>query len=130
MSMRWGFGGFAVGVVLATAVTLSVLAVDGGAQHRDVVSQVQQPASVKYPDGYSHVAALWSVRSFVFKRRRPYELSVGSNLTYAHRVGLDVPGSGGPPAIAAATWDARRVLIRLRSGHEVFVPARYFLYGR
>jgi hypothetical protein len=126
MNRRWGFGGVAVGI----AVTLGVVAIDGVAQDRDMVNQVRQPATVKYPDGFTHVAALWSVRSFVVKRRRPYELSVGSNLTYAHRVGLDVSGSGGPPVIASATWDARGVLIRLRSGHEVFVPARYFLYGR
>jgi hypothetical protein len=129
-AMRWGFGGFAAGFVVALGVTLGVLALDGLARDRDVVSQVRQSAGVKYPDKAGHVAVLWSVRSFVFKRREPYELLVGTTPTYGHRLKIDARGTGGPQAIVSTAWDPRGVLVRLRSGHEVFVPARYFLYGR
>ncbi|HEY7486581.1 MAG TPA: hypothetical protein VH912_19105 [Streptosporangiaceae bacterium] len=121
--------GLLIAPLAGIVASLSVVAIDAVAEDRQVISQVQQPASVRYPDGVRHVAGVRSVRSWLFRRHEPYELVVGSSLSYGHVLRLDIAG-GPAPVIAGATWDANGVRVRLRSGHEVFVPARYFLNGR
>ncbi|MCQ0012259.1 hypothetical protein [Actinomadura madurae] len=98
-----------------------------------VVGGVQkQPASVKYQDGRAHYAAVTHTRSWVFDRHVNYRLYTGSDpgLHYGYFVRL---GFGAPeqrPVIKAVKWDGRGIRVTFASGHEVFVPTRYFVGGR
>ncbi|MEV0416404.1 hypothetical protein AB0I68_38115 [Streptomyces sp. NPDC050448] len=43
---------------------------------------------------------------------------------------LDVDTALGAEGIESTTWTESGVRVRFPAGHEVFVPARYFLGGR
>jgi hypothetical protein len=111
-------------------VTLTVVALDTGLHRRDGLGRAAQPGTIRYPDQSTHYVGLLERRSWIFGRHQAYELYIGrdSSLSYGHHVVLDF--TGGRPRLAGATWQAEGVLVRLGSGHEVFVPARYFMFGR
>ena len=121
----------AAGYVAFAALALLVL-VDGSFRHTDVVGEVKrQPASVRYYDGSTHYVALIHRRSEVLSRDQGYELYLGrySSLSYGHFVEVGFTGPE-PPVVDSVTWLDEGVQVRFSSGHEFFVPARYFTGGR
>ncbi|MFI0452976.1 hypothetical protein [Actinomadura sp. 6N118] len=111
--------------------TAMVAWADGELRDTKVISQVRQPASVRYSDGSIHHAGVVRVRSWIFRRHRPYEVVIGRDpgLSYGHSVTFAATGEGAP-RISAAEWKQDGVRIKLDSGHELFVPAQKFLGGR
>lgn len=121
----------AAGYVSFAALALLVL-VDGSFNRSDVVGEVKrQPASVRYYDGSAHYVALIHRRSEVLSRDQGYELYLGRDprLRYGHFVEVGFMDSEGP-VVDSVTWLDEGVRVRFSSGHEFFVPARYFTGGR
>ncbi|GAA2633443.1 hypothetical protein SMC26_33555 [Actinomadura fulvescens] len=127
----WGRGGVAAGLSIGVIGTAMVAWADGGLRDTKVISQVRQPASVRYPDESIHYAGVVRVRSMILRRHRPYEVVIGRypSLSYGHGVAFEATGEDAP-RISGAEWRPDGVRIKLDSGHELFVPARKFLGGR
>ncbi|MEV6785938.1 hypothetical protein [Streptomyces sp. NPDC051098] len=115
--------GGAAGVAL-TAVFLTVV----WWPRSDVVHRSSAPSSVTYADDSSHHLGL--VHEHTLSGRHSYSLVIGRDpgLSYGHRVGVDT--DLGADGIESTTWTSAGVRVRFPTGHEVFVPARFFLYGR
>ncbi|TDC57643.1 hypothetical protein E1281_04305 [Actinomadura sp. KC345] len=118
----------------AVLILLAVVVIDASLLQSERVGNVhQQPASVRYTDDYglhpTHYVALTHDRSRIFGRHQGYELYAGvsKDLFYGHFVHLDFVGA---VAIKFVSWTKEGVRVRFTSGHEVFVPARYFVGGR
>lgn len=128
---RWAAGGFVAGLLVAVVVTLTAVLLDHALHHRRVLGNVVQPAAVSYPDGARHHAAVVDYRGLLSRRHQSYELFVGSDpsLNYGHWVTLEFTGED-RPVIEEARWEQAGVRVRFESGHELFVPARFFMYGR
>ncbi|MQY09822.1 hypothetical protein [Actinomadura macrotermitis] len=122
--------GLVIGLVTATLLTTLALWADAQTTDRKLIGKAVQPATIAYPDESVHYAGVFEARTGVFGRHRPYELVVGHDpgLTYGHLVELEVLDSR--PVLAGADWRPEGVRLRFASGHEVFVPARAFMYGR
>lgn len=116
------WGGVA-GVVL-TAVFMTAL----WWPRSEVTYRNTAPSSVTYEDASPHYLGL--VHEHSLSGRHSYELVIGRDpgLSYGHRVGLDSDlGAGG---VESTTWTESGVRVRFPTGHEVFVPAKFFLNGR
>ncbi|MGO4457741.1 hypothetical protein AB4039_10595 [Streptomyces sp. M-16] len=115
-------GGVA-GVVL-TAVVMTVL----WWPRTEVTYRSTAPSAVLYQDGVPHSLAL--VHSHTLSGRHSYRMVIGRESvgTYGHWV--DVDTALGKDGIESTTWTQDGVRVRFPTGHEVFVPARFFLYGR
>ncbi|MFG2006932.1 hypothetical protein ACGFNU_48085 [Spirillospora sp. NPDC048911] len=120
-----------MGLIIGILGTVAVVWADGELRDTKVISRVQQPVSVRYPDGSIHHAGVVRVRSRVFGRHRPYEVVIGRDpgLSYGHSVTFEATGEDAP-RITGAEWRQDGVRITLDSGHDLFVPARKFLGGR
>ncbi|MBB5932234.1 hypothetical protein [Streptomyces echinatus] len=94
----------------------------------EVTYRSTAPASLVYADRSPHYLGL--VHEHTLSGRHTYELMIGRDpgLSYGHmvHVGPDL----GPRGVKSTTWTASGVRVRFPTGHEVFVPARSFLYGR
>lgn len=130
---RWprGLGGVAAGLIIGVIGTAVVAWADGELRDTTVISQVRQPASVRYPDESIHHAGVVRARSWILHRHRPYEVVIGRDpsLSYGHSVTFEATGESAP-RISGAEWQQDGVRIKLDSGHELFVPAQKFLGGR
>ncbi|MEJ8638612.1 MULTISPECIES: hypothetical protein [Streptomyces] len=115
--------GGAAGVAL-TAVLLTVL----WWPRSDVTYRSSAPSSVTYEDDSAHHLGL--VHEHTLSGRHSYQLVIGRDpgLSYGHRVGVDT--DLGADGIESTTWTTSGVRVRFPTGHEVFVPAKFFLYGR
>ncbi|MFI9244002.1 hypothetical protein ACIGXF_15730 [Streptomyces sp. NPDC053086] len=62
--------------------------------------------------------------------RHAYRMVIGPDpgLSYGHRV--DVDADLGALGTESTTWTRPGVRVRFPTGHETFVPARFFLQGR
>src|SRR5688572_2826091 len=93
---RWprGLGGVAAGLIIGMIGTTVVAWADGELRDTKVISQVRQPASVRYSDGSIHHAGVVRVRSWIFRRHRPYEVVIGRDpgLSYGHSVTFEATG--------------------------------------
>lgn len=125
---RWGgvvrvLLGAAGGVLLTAAFT----AVMWWPRH-EVVHRAEAPASVEYDDGSRHYLGL--VHEHTLSGRHGYRLVIGRDpgLSYGHWV--DVSAFQAVRGVDTTEWTAAGVRVRFRTGHEVFVPAEYFLFGR
>ncbi|MET9378796.1 hypothetical protein ABZX98_32445 [Streptomyces sp. NPDC002992] len=110
--------------VLLTAAFLTVIRWP----QSEVTYRSKAPASVAYPDGFPHVLEL--VHRHTLSGRHSYTMVIGRspNMSYGHWVDIDtVLGAKG---IESTTWTQSAVRVRFPTGHELFVPARSFLYGR
>ncbi|MFC9293001.1 hypothetical protein ACFTWH_06350 [Streptomyces sp. NPDC057011] len=110
--------------VLLTAVLLTAL----WWPQREITYRADAPSSVVYADGSPHSLAL--VHEHTLSGRHSYRMVIGRDAvaSYGHWVGIDT--TLGAKGIEATTWTESGVRVRFSTGHEVFVPARFFLYGR
>ncbi|WP_328862348.1 hypothetical protein [Streptomyces sp. NBC_00306] len=113
----------AAGVAL-TAVFFTVL----WWPRSDVTYRSSAPSSVTYEDDSAHHLGL--VHEHTLSGRHSYRLVIGRDpgLSYGHWVGVDT--DLGADGIESTTWTTAGVRVRFPTGHEVFVPAKFFLYGR
>ncbi|MEU6060999.1 hypothetical protein [Streptomyces sp. NPDC047097] len=86
------------------------------------------PASVAYEDGSPHHLGL--VHEWTLSGRHSYTLVIGRDpgLSYGHRLDIDPEMAG--QGVASTVWTADGVRVRFPTGHELLVPARFFLHGR
>ncbi|MFF8280979.1 hypothetical protein ACF05T_33805 [Streptomyces lateritius] len=86
------------------------------------------PSSVAYEDESPHFLGL--VHQYSLSGRHSYKMVIGrdAGLSYGHWVDIDT--AVGAKGIESTTWTESGVRVRFPTGHEVFVPARFFLYGR
>ncbi|MEW2556179.1 hypothetical protein AB0957_31205 [Streptomyces zhihengii] len=113
-----------VGGVLLTAVFMTVM----WWPRSEVLHRAEAPASVVYEDGSPHFLGL--VHRHTLSGRHDYRLVIGRDpgLSYGHWV--DVGAFEAVEGVQSTAWTAEGVRVRFRTGHEVFVPAEYFLHGR
>ncbi|MFF5970104.1 hypothetical protein ACFY7C_01115 [Streptomyces sp. NPDC012769] len=86
------------------------------------------PSAVVYADKSEHFLGI--VHKHTLSGRHEYLLVVGRDpgFSYGHLVHIDpVLATEG---IESTTWTESGVRLRFRTGHELFVPARSFLFGR
>lgn len=121
-----GFAGLLVGVF----GTLALVVADTQLHRSRTLDRATQPSTVRYPDQSTHYVGVVERRSWIFGRHQAYELYAGRDpsFSYGHYMVVDV--TGGRPGLAEVTWRPEGVRVRLESGHEIFVPARYFMFGR
>ncbi|MFG2985433.1 hypothetical protein ACGFYQ_29950 [Streptomyces sp. NPDC048258] len=110
--------------VLLTAALLTVL----WWPRTEVTYRSSAPTSVVYDDESLHFLGL--VHQHSLSGRHSYKIVIGrdSGLSYGHWVDIDT--DLGVKGIESTTWTESGVRVRFPTGHEVFVPARFFLYGR
>ncbi|MGP4001672.1 hypothetical protein [Streptomyces sp. 8N706] len=115
-------GGVA-GIVL-TASLLTVL----WWPRSEVVHRDRAPSTVTYDDRSKHYVGL--IRQHTLSGRESYRLTIGRDpgLSYGHS--LDIDTSLGADGIKATEWTTTGVRVRFATGHDVFVPARLFMFGR
>ncbi|MFJ8769734.1 hypothetical protein [Streptomyces clavifer] len=122
-AVGWTLLGCMGGVVLTTAFVTALWW-----PRTEVTYRSSAPSSVAYDDQSPHFLGL--VHKHTLSGRNTYRLVVGrdSSLSYGHWVDLDaVLGAKG---IRSTTWTESGVRVRFPTDHEIFVPARSFMYGR
>ncbi|GLV84310.1 hypothetical protein Slala03_39990 [Streptomyces lavendulae subsp. lavendulae] len=109
---------------MLTAVVMTVL----WWPRTEVTYRSDAPSAVVYPDRVPHSLAL--VHSHSLSGRHSYKMVIGGEnvQTYGHWVDIDT--TLGKDGIESIIWTQAGVRVRFPTGHEVFVPARFFLYGR
>ncbi|GAA4101724.1 hypothetical protein [Actinomadura miaoliensis] len=117
--------------LLVQGATALVLLLDTRLHRTEKFGRIAQPATVTYEDDRRHYVGVVRERSWIFGRHQAYRLYAGGSpdLGYGHFVRLEFLGVD-RPVPAGADWRRDGVRVRFTSGHEVFVPARYFLGGR
>ncbi|MFI9510793.1 hypothetical protein [Nocardia sp. NPDC052566] len=120
--------GFCAALIL---VGLIALADTWGPPHREGSAPIQQPTSIAYADGRTHYVALVRTRTWLFRRDDTYSLYSGSDpgLSYGHFVDIRITGED-HPSLESADWQPEGVRLHLTSGHELFIPAKEFTFGR
>ncbi|MEU5811354.1 MULTISPECIES: hypothetical protein [unclassified Streptomyces] len=110
--------------VLLTAALMTVL----WWPRTDVTYRSSAPSSLVYEDGSPHFLGL--VHRHSLSGRDSYKMMIGrdSGLSYGHWV--DVDTALGSKGVESTTWTESGVRVRFLTGHELFVPARFFLHGR
>ncbi|MEU9144072.1 hypothetical protein [Streptomyces sp. NPDC048349] len=94
----------------------------------EVVYRSTAPSSVAYgEDGPHHMGV---VHEWTPSGRHSYRMVTGRYPapSYGHWVDLDTTVAR--EGVETATWTESGLRLRFRTGHEVFVPARFFLGGR
>ncbi|MFB6619477.1 hypothetical protein ACFCV9_35515 [Streptomyces sp. NPDC056367] len=111
------------GVVL-TAVFLTVV----WWPRTEVTYRSAAPSSVVYADEVQHYLEL--VHRYTPSGRDSYRIVAGryTGASYGHW--LDVDTAVAEKGIESTTWTQDGVRVRFTTGHEVFVPARFFMFGR
>ncbi|MEU9303918.1 hypothetical protein [Streptomyces sp. NPDC048269] len=94
----------------------------------EVTYRSSAPSAVVYEDQWPHSLGL--VHEHTLSGRHSYRMVIGrdSSVSYGHWVEID-PYLGAK-GIESTTWTESGVRVRFPTGHEVFVPARFFQYGR
>jgi hypothetical protein len=117
-----------VGVCLvALAVGLFVLQL----RRPSEVQRFQQPEAVTYADGRRHIAVLHHIEtpgSMLGLSSDHYELLLGSSADHGHVVTIEAGGLD--PTDLDVTWEPDGARVTYGSGHELFVPAEAFTFGR
>ncbi|MER6199484.1 hypothetical protein ABT234_19210 [Streptomyces sp. NPDC001586] len=115
-------GGVA-GMVL-TAVFLTVV----WWPRAEVTYRDSAPAAVAYEDGSPHFLGL--VHRHTLSGRHSYKMVIGRDpgLSYGHWVDIDTAVAA--KGITSVTWTESGARVHFTTGHEAFVPARFFLHGR
>ncbi|WMX43591.1 hypothetical protein [Streptomyces roseicoloratus] len=94
----------------------------------EVTYRSAPPPSLIYPDQAPHHLAL--VRRSTLSGSDTFRLFIGRQPTPAYGHWLDVDAALGRQGVESVQWTRDGVRVRFPKGHEVFVPARAFLYGR
>jgi hypothetical protein len=124
-----------LGLVCALVMGIGVASLP----RRSVVRVIEQPPTVEYADGSTHVAVLHRVRAPIAALRLSpdtspaldhYEVVLGRDRSggYGHQVRLDATGLD--PAELTVEWTADGAWLDYPSGHRLFVPADSFTGGR
>ncbi len=94
----------------------------------EVVYRSNEFSTVSYKDKSRHYLGL--VRRHPLSGRESYTLTIGRDpgLSYGHPLDIDADiGAGG---VESTDWTAAGVRVQFVTGHELFVPARFFTHGR
>ncbi|MFB9558250.1 hypothetical protein [Streptomyces roseoviridis] len=94
----------------------------------EVTYRSTQPSSVVYEDGFPHVLSL--VHEHTLSGRHRYRLVIGRDASASYGHWVEVEPYVAAQGVDSTTWTGQAVRIRFRTGHELAVPARFFLYGR
>ncbi|MBB5084015.1 hypothetical protein [Nonomuraea endophytica] len=114
-----GLGLVVLGIALGVA-----LSVAARWPRSEVVYRGDQPATVAYTDDSKHVLALVR-RSALLGESHQIVVGRDPSLSYGHRV--DIETSAG---VKTTEWTTAGVRVLFDSGHELFIPARFFIGGR
>ncbi|WP_240801926.1 hypothetical protein [Streptomyces sp. A1136] len=122
-----GIGRVLLGGVAGGVLTGAFLAVVWWPR-TEVTYRADAPATLVYDDRSPHFLGL--VHQHTLSGRQSYRMVVGRDpgLSYGHLV--DIDPALGAEGIESTTWTESGVRVRFRTEHEVFVPARFFLFGR
>lgn len=120
MTSLKGFGLVVLGVALGVVLTVA-------AQwpRSEVIYRSDQPATVAYTDDSPHVLALVRKRSLfgeshqIFAGRDP-------GISYGHWVDIETSAT----SVKTTEWTTAGVRVVFDTGHELFIPAKYFIGGR
>jgi hypothetical protein len=104
-----------------------------------VLKVLSQPPGVQYADDSTHVAVLKHVRAPIAALQflnvdtsavDRYEVVMGRDPGggYGHRIRIEAAGAD--PADLTVEWTTDGAWLVYRSGHRLFVPAKYFIGGR
>ncbi|NUW45490.1 hypothetical protein HT134_36025 [Nonomuraea rhodomycinica] len=117
----------ALGLVLLGIALGVALSVAARWPHWEAVYRSDQPATVAYADGSRHLLALVRRSSFVGES---HQIFVGRDpsLSYGHWV--DIETFAESESVKTTEWTTSGVRVVFDTGHELFVPARYFIGGR
>ncbi|MET9959877.1 hypothetical protein ABZ128_12585 [Streptomyces sp. NPDC006326] len=94
----------------------------------EVTYRASAPAAIVYADQSPHFLGL--LHRYSLSGEDSYKLMIGKSpgLSYGHWV--DVDPALGVEGVESTAWTDSGVRVRFLTGHEVFVPARYFVGGR
>lgn len=108
--------GIALGVVLSVAVRWP---------RSEVVYRNDQPTTVAYDDDSQHLLALIRQRALLGES---HQIFVGRDpsLSYGHWVDIETSAD----SVKTTEWTTAGVRVLFNTGHELFIPARYFIGGR
>jgi hypothetical protein len=108
--------GIALGVVLSVAVRWP---------RSEVVYRSDQPATVAYDDDSKHLLALIR-RSAVLGESHQIFVGRDPSLSYGHWVDIETSAD----SVKTTEWTTAGVRVLFNTGHELFIPAKYFIGGR
>lgn len=110
--------------VLLTVVVMTVL----WWPRTEVTYRDSAPSSLVYADESPHFLGL--VHYYDLSGEHSYRMVISrtSGLGYGHW--LDVDAAVAVEGIESTTWTESGVRVRFSTGHEISVPARFFLFGR
>ncbi|MBN6052239.1 hypothetical protein JYK22_09870, partial [Nonomuraea sp. RK-328] len=115
-----GLGLVVLGVVLGVA-----LSVAARWPRSEVVYRSDQPATVAYDDGSKHLLGLVR-RSTVLGESHQVVVGRDPSLSYGHWVDIETSAD----SVRTTEWTSSGVRVIFDTGHELFIPARYFIGGR
>ncbi len=126
-------------MVVAVVCGVMVAAVALWWPRATVLKVISQPPGVGYADDSTHVAVLKRVRAPIAVPQLPnvdasaldhYEVVMGRDPSggYGHHIRIEATGAD--PADLTVEWTADGAWLVYRSGHRLFVPAKYFIGGR
>ncbi|MGP3921083.1 hypothetical protein [Nonomuraea sp. 10N515B] len=115
-----GLGLIVLGIALGA--TLSVAA---QWPQSEVVYRSDQLATVTYDDDSKHLLALVRESALLGES---HQIFVGRDpsLSYGHRVDIETSAD----SVKTTTWTTAGVRVLFNTGHELFIPATYFIGGR
>ncbi|GAA0951616.1 hypothetical protein GCM10009560_72560 [Nonomuraea longicatena] len=123
---------FAAGAGVGALLVLAALFA-AGQHHREVVYRSDEPRA--QDDGPRHLLVV--LREDPLVGQASYRLYAGRDPSFGYGHFLDLDAGTVERAIAEkgtaiehAEWTARGVLLRLGTGHELFIPARQYRGGR
>ncbi|MFD9030895.1 hypothetical protein ACFVZW_07040 [Streptomyces sp. NPDC059567] len=94
----------------------------------EVTYRSSAPSSVVYDDQSPHFLGL--VHRYTLSGEHSYRMVISRSPGEAYGHWLDVDAALATKGIESTTWTESGVRVRFLTGHEVFVPARFFLFGR
>ncbi|MFI9561008.1 hypothetical protein [Nonomuraea endophytica] len=91
----------------------------------EVVYRSDQPSTVAYADGSKHLLALVRKSALL---RESHQIVVGRDPShsYGHRVDIETSAD----SVKTTEWTTAGVRVLFDTGHELFIPTRYFIGGR
>ncbi|GAB2474147.1 hypothetical protein [Streptosporangium sandarakinum] len=113
-----------LGVVLGMVLSVA-LSVAARWPRFEVVYRGEQPATVTYSDDSKHLLGLVRRRTLLGET---HLIVVGRDpsLSYGHLVDIETSAD----TVRTTEWTTAGVRVVFDTGHELFVPARYFIGGR
>ncbi|GGQ29363.1 hypothetical protein [Streptosporangium pseudovulgare] len=119
-----GLGLVVLGVVLGMVLSVA-LAVAARWPRFEVVYRSDQPATVTYGDDSKHLLGLVR-RSTLLGETHLIVVGRDPGFSYGHLVGIETSAG----TVRTTEWTTAGVRVAFDTGHELFIPARYFIGGR